>query len=541
MNLSHYPALARRTGSHHGKPGAAAQRAARGVPRSLLPAGKRPAHPLPDPSDWTFELIERYHAAIAATAERYGLDTYPNQLEVISAEQMMDAYASVGMPVGYRHWSYGKEFLATERRYRRGHMGLAYEIVINSNPCICYLMEENTTAMQALVIAHAAYGHNSFFKNNYLFGMWTDAGSIIDYLVYARDFVAQCEERHGLDTVEQWLDSCHALANLGVDRYHRPSKKSLARERAEREQREAYAQQQVNVLWRTLPARPGKDSAAQANERFPKEPEENILYFIEKNAPLLEPWQREIVRIVRKIAQYFYPQRQTQVMNEGWATFWHYTLLSTLYDEGWLTDGVMIEWLKSHTNVVYQPRVGDRGYSGINPYALGFAMYNDIQRICQNPTEEDRQWFPELAGSPWLPALDHAMRNFKDESFIGQYLSPKLMRDLRLFAIHDDEKKSEIEVAAIHDESGYRRVRELLSQQYDLGSREPNIQVWNVNLRGDRSLTLRHFQHKDRPLADSASEVLKHVARLWGFAVHLESANAKGDITKRWAVPSPTH
>ena len=256
---------------------------------------------------------------------------------------------------------------------------------------------------------------------------------------------------------------------------------------------------------------------------------------------MLEPWQREIVRIVRKIAQYFYPQRQTQVMNEGWATFWHYTLLNTLYDEGYLSDGVMIEWLGSHTNVVYQPRVGDRGYSGINPYALGFAMYNDIQRICQNPTEEDRQWFPELAGSPWLPALDHAMRNFKDESFIGQYLSPKLMRDLRLFAIHDDEKKSEIEVAAIHDESGYRRVRELLSQQYDLGSREPNIQVWNVNLRGDRSLTLRHFQHKDRPLADSASEVLKHVARLWGFAVHLESANAKGDITKRWAVPSPTH
>src|SRR5256885_12495063 len=140
--------------------------------------------------------------------------------------------------------------------------------------------------------------------------MWTDAGSIIDYLVYARDFISQCEERHGLTTVEQWLDSCHALSNLGVDRYRRPSKKSLARERAEREQREAYAQQQVNELWRTLPARPGKDSAAQHSERFPKEPEENLLYFIEKNAPLLEPWQREIVRIVRKIAQYFYPQRQ---------------------------------------------------------------------------------------------------------------------------------------------------------------------------------------------------------------------------------------
>ncbi|MBP8174824.1 MAG: SpoVR family protein [Sphaerotilus sp.] len=506
-----------------------------------LPAGERPAEPLPGQSDWNFELVERYHEVIRRTASRFGIDTYPNQLEIITAEQMVDAYASVGMPVNYRHWSYGKEFISTEKNYRRGHMGLAYEIVINSNPCISYLMEENTMAMQALVIAHAAYGHNSFFKGNYLFRMWTDAASIIDYLVYAKNYVAACEERHGIDTVELFLDSCHALMNHGVDRYRRPSRKSLAQELSERKEREAYAQQQVNDLWRTLPRRSEKADDISANRRFPEEPQENLLYFIEKNAPLLEPWQRELVRIVRKIAQYFYPQRQSQVMNEGWATFWHYKLLNTMYDEGWLTDGVMIEWLKSHTNVVYQPRVGDRGYSGINPYALGFAMYNDIQRICQNPTEEDRQWFPELAGSPWLPALDHAMRNFKDESFIGQYLSPKLMRDLRLFAIHDDEKKSEIEVAAIHDESGYRRVRELLSQQYDLGSREPNIQVWNVNLRGDRSLTLRHFQHKDRPLADSASEVLKHVARLWGFAVHLESANAKGDITKRWAVPSPTH
>ncbi|MEN9367919.1 MAG: hypothetical protein RL489_2277 [Pseudomonadota bacterium] len=506
-----------------------------------LPAGEPPAEPLPGQSDWNFELVERYHEVIRRTAARFGIDTYPNQLEIITAEQMMDAYASVGMPVNYRHWSYGKEFISTEKNYRRGHMGLAYEIVINSNPCISYLMEENTMAMQALVIAHAAYGHNSFFKGNYLFRMWTDAASIIDYLVYAKNYVAACEERHGIDTVELFLDSCHALMNHGVDRYRRPSRKSLAQELSERKEREAYAQQQVNDLWRTLPRRSEKADDISANRRFPEEPQENLLYFIEKNAPLLEPWQRELVRIVRKIAQYFYPQRQSQVMNEGWATFWHYKLLNTMYDEGWLTDGVMIEWLKSHTNVVYQPRVGDRGYSGINPYALGFAMYNDIQRICQNPTEEDRQWFPELAGSPWLPALDHAMRNFKDESFIGQYLSPKLMRDLRLFAIHDDEKKSEIEVAAIHDESGYRRVRELLSQQYDLGSREPNIQVWNVNLRGDRSLTLRHFQHKDRPLADSASEVLKHVARLWGFAVHLESANAKGDITKRWTVPSPTH
>lgn len=504
-----------------------------------LPAPPRAAHPLPDPSEWTFELIERYHEVIRQTAERFGLDTYPNQLEIISSEQMMDAYASVGMPVNYRHWSYGKEFLSTERRYRRGHMGLAYEIVINSNPCICYLMEENTTAMQALVIAHAAYGHNSFFKGNYLFRMWTDASSIIDYLVYARQYVSECEERHGLEAVETILDSCHALANYGVDRYRRPAKRTLAREVAERKERERYAQQQVNELWRTLPLKENKGDGPELTERFPKEPQENLLYFIEKNSPLLEPWQREIVRIVRKVAQYFYPQRQTQVMNEGWATFWHHKLLNTLYDDGHLSNGMMLEWLTSHTNVIYQPPVDHRAYNGINPYALGFAMYTDIKRICDTPTDEDRTWFPEMAGTPWLPALDHAMRNFKDESFIGQYLSPRLMRDMRLFAIHDDQAKVQLEVSAIHDEEGYQRLRQTLSRQYDLGAREPNIQVWAVNLRGDRSLTLRHTQYQDHPLADNTLEVLKHVAHLWRFGVELESVNRTGQVTRRWNVPSP--
>ncbi len=518
---------------------------------SLEPAAPRPlrgpvplnhtVERLPAPSDWSFDLIDQYHEVIRNTAQRFGLDTYPNQLEIITAEQMMDAYASVGMPVNYRHWSYGKEFISTEKNYKRGHMGLAYEIVINSNPCISYLMEENTMPMQALVIAHAAYGHNSFFKGNYLFRMWTDAGSIIDYLVYAKNYVAECEERHGLDKVEEFLDSCHALQNHGVDRYRRPTRKTLAQELADRKDRESYAQRQVNDLWRTLPnKRAGKPDEPEQARRFPDEPQENLLYFIEKNAPLLEPWQREIVRIVRKVAQYFYPQRQTQVMNEGWATFWHHKLLNTMYDDGYLTDGVMIEWLKSHTNVIYQPPVGHKAYSGINPYALGFAMYTDIKRICESPTDEDRLWFPDIAGSDWVPTLDAAMRNYKDESFIGQYLSPKLMRDFRLFAITDDDKQSELEVSAIHDDAGYRRVREMLSHQYDLGSREPNIQVWNVNLRGDRSLTLRHFQHNDRPIDDSGQEVLKHVARLWGFGVHLESTNGKGDVTKRWSVPAPT-
>ena len=483
--------------------------------------------PLSTDSEWTFDLIAAYDAELARVAGNFGLETYPNQIEVVTAEQMMDAYASIGMPIGYTHWSYGKEFLAVENRYKRGHMGLAYELVINSNPCIAYLMEENTMTMQALVLAHACYGHNSFFKGNYLFRAWTTADAIVDYLVFARKFIHECEEQHGEEAVETLLDACHVLRNYGVDRYQHPPRLSLAQEQARQREREEYRETQVNALWRTLPTRDTKPHAQDA-AHFPAEPQENLLYFIEKNAPLLEPWQREIVRIVRKLAQYFYPQRQTQVMNEGWATFWHYTLLNQLYDEGTVNDAFMLEFLTSHTNVLAQPSFDHPHYRGINPYALGFAMFTDLRRICEHPTLEDRAWFPELAGAAWMGVLDFAMRNFKDESFIAQYLSPKVIRDLRLFALVDDEREVNYEISAIHNDYGYRRVRDALAEQYNLGKREPDIQVYAVEHRGDRSLTLRYTQVDQRPLATSTGEVLKQVARLWGFPVRIEALTVEG-------------
>lgn len=495
--------------------------------------------PISTNSEWTFELIQEYDAAIGRIAARYGLDIYPNQIEVITAEQMMDAYASVGMPIGYHHWSYGKHFLSTEKGYKRGQMGLAYEIVINSDPCIAYLMEENTMTMQALVIAHACYGHNSFFKGNYLFRTWTDARSIIDYLMFAKGYLAKCEERHGINAVEDLLDSCHALMNYGVDRYKRPYPISAEEERQRQQEREEYLQRQVNDLWRTIPLSPDRDDPHAGQSRFPAEPQENLLYFLEKHAPLLEPWQREVIRIVRKTAQYFYPQRQTQVMNEGWATFWHYTLINELYDEGLVTDGFMLEFLQSHSSVIFQPSFDSPWYSGINPYTLGFSMFQDLRRICEQPTEEDRHWFPDIAGSDWVATLKFAMENFKDESFIQQYLSPKVMRDLKLFSVLDDDQDDALVVPAIHDENGYRVLREQLAAQYNLGNREPNIQVWNVNLRGDRSLHLRHQQHNRKPLGESTGEVLRHLHRLWGFDVHLDSYQDEQKTASYHMPPAP--
>ncbi|WP_417762644.1 SpoVR family protein [Shewanella sp.] len=485
--------------------------------------------PLSDGPEWTFDLLEQYETEIARVADHYRLDYYPNQIEIITAEQMMDAYASVGMPIGYTHWSFGKRFIETEQGYKRGQMGLAYEIVINSDPCIAYLMEENTITMQALVMAHACYGHNSFFKSNYLFRTWTDASSIIDYLVFAKNYIRQCEQKYGSREVEAIIDSCHALMNYGVDRYKRPSEISFAQEQARQKEREEYLQSQVNDLWRTIPSKPTAEAEKQ-KKRFPSEPQENILYFFEKNAPLLEPWQREIIRIVRKLGQYFYPQRQTQVMNEGWATFWHYTILNHLYDEGLLTDRFMMEFLQSHTNVVMQPSYNSPYYSGINPYALGFNMFCDIRRICEQPTEEDRYWFPDIAGSNWLDTLHFAMQNFKDESFISQYLSPTMIRKFKLFGVLDDESKEHLSISAIHDEQGYREIRQILSAQYNLSVNEPNIQIYDVDVNGDRSLTLRYIPSRGIPLANSRNEVIKHLYRLWGFKVTLEQQNDDGTV-----------
>lgn len=492
---------------------------------------KKKVMPLSTSADWTFELVQQYYDTIAGIAADFKLDTYPNQLEIISAEQMLDAYASIGMPIGYNHWSFGKHFIQNEQSYRRGRMGLAYEIVINSDPCIAYLMEENSMMMQALVIAHACFGHNSFFKGNYLFKTWTDAEAIIDYLVFAKNYVAKCELRYGVDQVENILDSCHALMNYGVDRYKRPYPISMREEKRRQKERESFLQSQVNELWRTIPTQ-DRNAKPKYEVNFPPEPQENILYFIEKNAPLIEPWQREIVRIVRKISQYFYPQKQTQVMNEGWACFWHYTILNEMYDRGLVTDGFILEFLQSHTNVVAQPDFDSPYFNGINPYALGFAMMCDIKRICEEPTDEDRLWFPEIVNTNWRDTLEFAMKNFKDESFIAQFLSPKLIREFKLFAILDDDKKNELEVSAIHNEIDYANIREKLSNQYNLSMNEPNIEVYNVDVKGDRSLTLRHTPNNRVPLADNYDEILKHLHRLWGFTVKLNSQDDEGNTVE---------
>ena len=481
--------------------------------------------PLFEKSDWDFDLIQRIYDAIEGIAiGEMRLDIYPNQIEVISTEQMLDAYSTTGMPQLYKHWSFGKQFVSNEMMYRKGLRGLAYELVINSNPCINYIMEENSATMQTLVLAHAAFGHNHFFKNNYVFRQWTDADGILDYLEFAKRFIADCEERHGQLAVESLLDTAHALMHQGVHRHPRVRARDLKAEAAREAERDAYRDSIYDDLWRTLPtgAKPASAKVVKGRQAL-NLPQENILYFLEKWAPRLEPWQREVLRIVRLVAQYFYPQRQTKVMNEGAACFVHYRILTTLHQRGLITEGSFLEFLQSHTNVLYQPEFDSGHFGGFNPYALGFGIMQDIERICDNPTEEDRLWFADIAGrGEAMDVLKDIWANYRDESFLTQFLSPHMIRHWRLFKLEDREGEKSVGIDAIHDERGYRRIRQSLAREFDIGRQEPDIQIVDVDLTGDRKLMLEHRVSNGVLMHEADTQtVMQSLANLWSYDVCL--------------------
>ncbi len=221
------------------------------------------------------------------------------------------------------------------------------------------------------------------------------------------------------------------------------------------------------------------------------------------------------------------------MMNEGCATFVHYTIMNLLFERGLLEEGHMLEIIKSHSEVIFQPAFNDPRYGGLNPYALGFEMMRDIQRICTQPTPEDREWFPDIAGKgEWRDVLLEAWASHRDESFVRQFLSPSLIRKMRLFALVDDASDSYVEVTAIHDDRGYEAVRSALADSYDVTAHQPDIQVIGADLAGDRCLRLRHSIRNGVMLQEESRDAtLRHLATLWGYEVRLTGIDGRNGET----------
>ena len=416
-------------------------------------------------------MLAEYDDRICKLAEDAGLEWFPIHYEVCDYYSMIGHMSYHGMPTHYGHWSFGKSFERTHQMYNLGMEGLPYELIINANPSIAYLMKENPFYLQVLIMCHCV-GHSDFFKNNRMFQN-TRPESIVQRMRNAKKRIQKYVEdtNIGIEAVETVLDAAHAV-QFQAPRFGRESP-------PHKELKQKY----IRLINED---EDGKYSGFDIN-RVPLEPEYDILKFVSEHGKM-EEWKRDIINIVRDQAQYFIPQIHTKIMNEGWASFWHYRLMHQLE----LPQELHIPFLKSHNQVI-RPHIG-----GLNPYHLGFEMFKRI---------EERHGIEEC-----FVARECA----HDVSFLRQYLTEEDARDLNLFSF--SRKKDNYKIDEISDDDGWDDVKRTLLKNVGM-SAIPVIYV--DNLDSDGSLILEH-DHDGRDLElEHTDEVVMHVHDLWGDNVKL--------------------
>lgn len=451
--------------------------------------------------EWDADYIRQGWEVIKQISDQYNWDTYDIQFEILDPEQFMAKTTTTGLPFSYAHWSFGKEFLSEMEEYKNGvkhgdriyAKGLPYEMVINSDPSICYLNSHNSPCMQLIVTAHACSGHVHFFKNNYLFKQHTQPKHIVNYMEYARQYIADCEEKHGAYKVEAVLDIAHTLANLSVFKTDR-SKKSNLSARDKDIIRLKHKRDNFNEI---TDQKPSLTSDIGIFE------EENILYYAEKRSNHAD-WVKEIFRIVRNIEQYFYPQGRTKLINEGFAQFTEHTIMNELYDRGFITVGYMLEYIQDNGGVMYQADStgkkrsnGQLDFHSINPYYLGYQLMKDIKRMCVMPTDEDKYYMSHIAGRNWVDVINGCVSDFNDESAILQFLSPHLIKKLRMFHLHTTEELDHYLIKEIHGDSGWQDIRNTLSDQYNIARYTPDIFICKET---EDTVFIRHRAYKNNRL-----------------------------------------
>lgn len=495
-------------------------------------------------NDWTIDTISTAWDKIDEIAQTYGWKGYLPQFEIVTYDQMIEVMSKHGLPVHYAHWSFGKQYVKDLHSYKNNLSNLPYELITNTNPAITHLMENNSACMQLTVLAHAAVGHNHFFKHNYLFKQWTSASTIVDYMIYAKNFIAKCERKYGAEEVEAWLDACHSIGHFSVNKYL-GSTKTVKERQDQIIERIENLENSADSITDSILNDPKNDRnhtikqniklldalEGAGNQDEVKTNNENMLQVISRHSTTMTKWQKEICEIVQKTNQYFYPQIKTKIINEGFATFTHYTLMNHLYDAGMIDEGAMIEFLKDHTSVIrqidYKQAKEPISYT-LNPYKIGFEIFRDVRRMCESPTDEDRAFFPDIVDKNWMEVVNDIVENYNDQTFILQFLSPKLIRDLRLFIEHIEEEVNYVgrsgdtqntvhyTILNTHIDSEFRKFKEHLVYKCLPSAFSPNFESEvSTNADGDRMLIIRQV---DSMLLErnSIEETLKYIETLWG-------------------------
>ena len=424
-------------------------------------------------SEWSITELQEWDDKICTIGQALGLDWYPIEYEICDYKEMIGHMAYNGLPTHYRHWSYGKSFDRIQTEYNLGMSGLPYEMIINSNPSISYLMTENPMPTHILTMAHCV-GHSDFFKNNRMFSE-TGADTVIDRFKAAGKRVKKYMEDPsiGVEAVENILDACHSI------QFQVPRTPGIRR----RDHKELKKYYQKLIL---------NDNTGQWDDfdinHIPLEPDSNLLKFIADNDRFLEEWERDLIRIVERQSLYFVPQAFTKIMNEGWACMIHEKILNSLR----LPDEYHISFLRLHNQVV-RPHLGQ-----VNPYHLGFKIFKYIEK---------HHGFSECI---------RVRETHNDETFIKAYLNEELCNELNLFSFSFSEKDGYHKVSDISDEEGWQTVRDDLIKNVGLNS-VPVVLV--KELKKDGTLVLEH-QHDGRDIELSeANKVFEFINGLWGGEV----------------------
>lgn len=466
--------------------------------------------------------LEKVREEIEAAAKSYGLDFFETRFEIVDYDQMNEVASYGGFPSRYPHWRFGMEFEALRKGYTYGLQRI-YELVINNDPCYAYLLECNHLVDQKLVMAHV-YAHCDFFKNNAWFSRTNR--KMIDEMANHSARIRRYMDKHGEERVESFIDACLSIENL-ID-YHAPFIRRRGPETKRRADLEGerpavpriksktYMDRYVNPEAVLEEERRRLEEKRKERDRFPAEPERDVMLLLIENAPM-EEWERDVLGMIREEAYYFAPQAQTKIINEGWATYWH----SRIMTERILTGAELIDYADHHSGTLaVQPGV-------INPYKLGVELFRDIEdrwnrgafgrdyEECDD-LREKASW--DLKLGLGRDKIFEVRKIYNDVNFIDTFLTPEFCEKHSLFTYRWNEKKGRYE---IEDRTGAKVKRQILSLLTNFG--HPCVFVENANYRNRGELLLRHRHEGIDLRLDHARDTLKNVAGFWRRPVFLQT------------------